>query len=64
MKVEYNWQKSETFAHAYILPGVLNILDSLGVDKRAYIFDTGCGGGYVTYTDTFSSLDFLMERKV
>lgn len=50
MKVEYNWQKSETSAHAYILPGVLNILDSLGIDKRAYILDTGCGGGYVTYS--------------
>jgi len=50
MKREYYWERAETTAHKYILPGVLEALDKFKVPKDAYILDAGCGGGYISYS--------------
>ena len=48
--VEYSWEKSETHAHGYLIPKVLNILQNLKISTNANILDAGCGGGNLVNT--------------
>jgi 2-polyprenyl-3-methyl-5-hydroxy-6-metoxy-1,4-benzoquinol methylase len=45
---EYGWKDSEaTCAHSYLLPSVLNRIQSLFQGKPITVLDIGCGNGFV-----------------
>lgn len=49
MNKEYLWNKPETDAHKYIIPGIIKILQKFKIPKESYLLEAGCGGGHITY---------------